>query len=391
MSNRGMFLLKSLAESNGLQTGPFGSQLKAEEYIEDGVPVVMPKDIYAGKISEKGIARVSEEKAKRLSRHRLQLGDIVFPRRGDLGRIAVVNKENLGWLCGSGCLRARLKNIVNVNYIHQYLRLPSVEKWLETNALGQTLLNLNTEIIGNLPIFIVPIGEQIKIASLLFYWDQAIEKTERLIAAKEKQYLWLLSNIISSSRYQCEHIRDFTSEISKRNNGKAIERVLSVTNDRGFVLPEEQFERSVASSDLSNYKIVSRGQYAYNPSRINVGSIARLDGWETGVLSPMYTVFELNEQKVNSDYFLHWLESHEAKERVRKSAQGSVRETVSFLDFGAISIPLPKIEKQNEIVSILNTAQKEIDLLKNQLDAYRRQKRGLMQKLLTGQWRVKIN
>ena len=103
----------------------------------------------------------------------------------------------------------------------------------------------------------------------------------------------------------------------------------------------------------------------------------------------MYVVFELNEKKVNSDFFLHWLESHEAKAHIRNSAQGSVRETVSFTDLGAISFPLPSLNKQNTIAAILKTARQEIDLLKRQLEAYRQQKRGLMQKLLTGQWRVK--
>ncbi|MEI7671087.1 MAG: restriction endonuclease subunit S, partial [Deltaproteobacteria bacterium] len=151
-----------------------------------------------------------------------------------------------------------------------------------------------------------------------------------------------------------------------------------------------QFARRVSSSDLSNYKVVTGGQYAYNHSRINVGSIARLDAWETGVLSPMYVVFKINEQYADSDFFLHWLESHEAKERICKSSQGSVRETVSFTDFGAIPFPLPSLEQQHNIAITLKTVREEIDLLKKQLDAYRKQKRGLMQKLLTGQWRVKI-
>jgi len=170
-----------------------------------------------------------------------------------------------------------------------------------------------------------------------------------------------------------------------------ISHVLSVTNHSGFVLPEDQFERRVASSDLSNYKIVRRGQYAYNPSRINVGSIARLDDWGIGVLSPMYVVFELDEKRVNSDFFLHWLSSHEARQRIKKSAQGSVRETVSFSDFATIPFPLPLQEEQQAIAKMLNTAQREIILLKDLADAYRQQKRGLMQKLLTGRWRVTVN
>jgi len=383
-----MVALDSLTVLKGLQTGPFGSQLKANEYTDTGIPVVMPKDISNGEIITNEIARVPEAKARKLLKHRIVPGDILFPRRGDLGRIGVAKKENEGWLCGTGCLRARLKDEVDTNYIHQYVQLTSVKKWLERNALGQTMLNLNTEIISNLPIYLASLPEQTAIADLLSTWDTAIEKTEKLIAAKEKRFSGLLSRLISNKQRPRGHIRDFAVEVSRRNRDGAIDHVLSVTNRNGFVLPENQFERRVASSDLSNYKIVSKGQYAYNPSRINVGSIARLDDWDAGVLSPMYVVFGLDEKKANSDFFLHWLESHEAKQRIRKSAQGSVRETVSFSDFGAIPFPIPPLKEQQAIAETLNTIRQETELLRNLADTYRQQKRGLMQKLLTGLWRV---
>ncbi len=222
-------------------------------------------------------------------------------------------------------------------------------------------------------------------------WDLAIEKLDKLAAAKENYYKYLLATRVNDSSFPHGHIRDFTAEVSTRNRSTQCERVLSVTNTNGFVLPEDQFERRVASADLSNYKIVVRGQYAYNPSRINVGSIARLDNWDDGVLSPMYVVFKLDEKKVNSDFFLHWLSSHEARERIKRSAQGSVRETVSFADLGAIPFPLPDMDTQTSVAEALNAAKKEIDLLKQLAGAYRKQKRGLMQKLLTGEWHIKSN
>jgi type I restriction enzyme S subunit len=104
----------------------------------------------------------------------------------------------------------------------------------------------------------------------------------------------------------------------------------------------------------------------------------------------MYVVFGLDEAKVDSDYFLHWLDSHEARERIKKSAQGSVRETVSFSEFASLSIPLPGIAKQTAIARYLNALREEIALLGQSVDAIKQQKRGLMQKLLTGQWRVKV-
>ena len=376
--------LSSIVIEKGLQTGPFGSQLKANEYTSEGIPIVMPKDIEAGRVSTKGIARTSAQKAQKLKKHFIKPGDILFPRRGDLGRIAVASKENEGWICGTGCLRARIKENISFSYIHQFLILPHVLRWLETNALGQTMLNLNTEIIGELPIYLPSLAEQKQIAFALEQWDTAIEKTEALINAKERQFGWLVARLINKSDHKKKLLSDFIEEVSMRNRGNEIDRVLSVTNHSGFVLPEDQFERRVASANVSNYKIVKQGQYAYNPSRINVGSIARLDDWDEGILSPMYTVFKLNYKMADSDYFLHWLSASEAKQRIKKSAQGSVRETVSFGDLGAIPICLPELSVQQNIANTLNTAKEEIKLLKKLSRKYRTQKRGLMQKLLTG-------
>ncbi|AGP79742.1 restriction modification system DNA specificity domain-containing protein [Alteromonas mediterranea 615] len=253
---------------------------------------------------------------------------------------------------------------------------------------GASRYKLNKDTLSKLPILVPPLNEQLEIYKLFTTWDNAIEKTEALITAKEKQFEWLTSNLINRAGHKRTAASGLMTEVSRRNKSSTIERVLSVTNHSGFVLPEEQFERRVASANVSNYKVVEQGQYAYNPSRINVGSIARLDDWENGILSPMYVVFKLDTKKVCSDYFLHWVNSSEARQRIKNSAQGSVRETVSFKDLGAIDIPLPAMDVQKDVTYKLNLAQKEISLLKNTLEQYRSQKRGLMQKLLTGEWQV---
>lgn len=311
-------------------------------------------------------------------------GTLLITIAANIGDVAEVG---FGFACTDSLVAIQPKKGINKNWLKFFLQ--TQKKYFESRATQNAQANINLQIIRPLPVPLPPEDEQIAIAALLSTWNATIEKKERLIEAKEKLFSWLLGRLISSDKYPRGHVRDFTVEVSKRNSSGSIDRVLSVTNNRGFVLPEDQFERRVASSDLSNYKIVTEGQYAYNPSRINVGSIARLDDWDKGVLSPMYVVFKVNEKKVNSDFFLHWLSSHEAKERIRRSAQGSVRETVSFADLGAIPFPLPSLEQQQQIAETLNTARQEIDLLKKQAEAYRKQMRGLMQKLLTGQWRVK--
>lgn len=284
--------------------------------------------------------------------------------------------------------RIRPKKGINKRWL--YYALLEITSEIERKAHGfkTSLVHVRKADITRAPISLPGEHEQEAMANCLGCWDIAIRTAEQLIAAKERQYSHQLSHLISLRQHPHSHVGTVAEEVSARNRGGNEARVLSVTNSRGFVLPEDQFERRVASTDLSNYKVVQRGQYAYNPSRINVGSIARLDGWDYGVLSPMYVVFRLDEAEVDSDYFLHWLSSHEARQRIKNSAQGSVRETVSFSEFAAITIPRPDIHCQIAISRYLNALRHEIDLLRQSAATLTTQKRGLMQKLLTGRWRL---
>jgi type I restriction enzyme S subunit len=252
------------------------------------------------------------------------------------------------------------------------------------------MVKINKTVVEKIPVVYPPLPEQKAIADLLSTWDEAIEKFENLIGAKKKFYAAQLSKRVLCKYPERIKLKTFLKEVSKRNRDLSITQVLSVTNSKGFVKPEDQFEKQVASDNLSNYKIVSNGYYAYNPSRINVGSIARLDGWDFGVLSPMYTVFEIiKPSELNTDLFLHWLNSHEAKQRIKLSAQGSVRETVSFDDFCAIGFPKIDFTEQKALAEYFDLISAEINALKALSDKYKTQKRGLMQKMLTGEWRVK--
>lgn len=303
---------------------------------------------------------------------------------------AIIKSEVKNCICSTGFAVVEEKNGLSCNeYIYPNLFSYNIKKQIDSILVGSNYPAINSNDVKNLKILLPPLPEQEAIADILEKWDEAIEKTAKLIEAKTKKFEWLNTRLINKSNYKKIDISRIISEISMRNKEGHIERVLSVTNHSGFVLPEEQFERRVASLNTSNYKIIKKGQYAYNPSRINVGSIARLDKWNDGILSPMYTVFEIDQARINSDYFLHWLSSSEAKQRIKNSAQGSVRETVSFNDFGSILIPFPELQYQERIAKTLNTAKKEIAILEEILAKYKSQKKGLMQNLLTGKIRIK--
>lgn len=318
----------------------------------------------------------------------LREGDLLVVQSGHIGTAAVVPKEAAGSNCHAVIICRFKSEIVDPDYASQYLNSSIGQARLRGLHVGSSLPHINTSELGRFKLPLPPLHEQKRLARLWLAWDTAIQKTEQLIVSKERHYSYELSRLVSRGQHPHVHVGSFAEEVSARNRGGNEARVLSVTNSRGFVLPEDQFERRVASADLSNYKVVRRGQYAYNPSRINVGSIARLDSWDDGVLSPMYVVFRVDEAKIDSDYFLHWLNSHEARQRIKNSAQGSVRETVSFSEFAAITIPLPDGRTQTATARYLNALREEIDLLGQSLTELRKQKRGLMQKLLTGQWRL---
>lgn len=359
-------------------------------YWGGNIPWVKTTHIQNGIVRDSDIDEwITEDGLKNSSAKMIGKGTILMAMYGQgktRGQVAILG---INATINQACAAIQLKDVADRDFVFQQLifRYKYIRVLSNTGSQENLSAGLIKEISFPLPV----LSLQTAIASLLSTWDATIEKTERLIETKGKRYAWLLSRLIFRSKHPRKHIRDFTKEVSKRNCDDSFDIVLSVTNQNGFVLPEEYFARRVASSDLSNYKVVTAGQYAYNPSRINVGSIARLDNWKKGVLSPMYVVFKLNDNKVNTDFFLHWLSSHEAKERIRKSVQGSVRETVSFTDLGAILFPLPLLRDQKQIAETLNTARQEIDLLKKKAEAYRKQKRGMMQKLLTGKWRVKVN
>ena len=170
-----------------IQTGPFGSQLHQSDYSNDGIPVIMPKDLIDGKISLTSISRVSEEHVSRLHRHKISEGDILYSRRGDVGRCAYVKKEESGWLCGTGCLRISInKEKVNSKFLFFYLQLPEVKIWLENNAIGSTMPNLNTKILGSVPLSIPPLYVQQKIAGILSAYDDLIENNQKQIQLLEE-------------------------------------------------------------------------------------------------------------------------------------------------------------------------------------------------------------
>lgn len=291
-------------------------------------------------------------------------------------------------------------------FIEQQLRSSTVRAYFKNCAAGSssTMVKINKSTLEKTPVRVPPLPEQKKIAQILSTWDKAITTTEQLLANSQQQKKALMQQLLTgkkrlldknggrfSGEWKDIRLKSVLREVKTRNKDNSIDRVLSVTNHSGFVLPEDQFSKRVASDDVSNYKVVKKGEYGYNPSRLNVGSFARLDSYEEGLLSPMYVVFSVNEKILNSDYFMNWMSSNEAKQRISGSTQGSVRDSVGFDSLCGFPFKLPPMAEQQKIAAVLSAADQEVTTLQQKLEALKQEKKALMQQLLTGKRRVKID
>lgn len=146
---------------DGIQTGPFGSQLHQSDYTETGVPVVMPKDLKGFRVESEGIARIPEQLADKLGRHRMAVGDTVYGRRGDIGRRAYIGKRQEGFFCGTGCLRIRpIPSRIDPRYLFDALGTPQVAGFIANQAKGSTMPNLSAGALKKVPIPCAPMRLQ---------------------------------------------------------------------------------------------------------------------------------------------------------------------------------------------------------------------------------------
>ncbi len=293
------------------------------------------------------------------------------------------------------------ESTVDAGFIEAKLKSYLVRGYFKRCAAGSssTMVKINKSIIEKTPLLLPPLREQKKIARILSTWDKAIVTVEKLIENSKAQKKALMQQLLTGKRrlpsfsneWKLVRLKQLLIEERARNKDGVVVRVLSVTNHSGFVLPEDQFSKRVASDNVSNYKVIRRGQFGYNPSRINVGSFARLDDYSVGILSPMYVIFSIDESKLNSNYFLAWMSSNEARQRILGSVQGSVRDSVNFNALGSFPFKLPPIDEQIKIAKVLTVTDRETETLQKKWICLKQEKKALMQQLLTGKRRVKVD
>jgi type I restriction enzyme, S subunit len=382
----------------------------AQYYTKEdfGIRAFRSTNVGEGRVNNRDWVYISKDGHKKNIKSELKIGDVLVIRSGAPGTSCVVFEEYAGSNCIDLVFARPKKDIILPEYLCLFTNSDIGKKQIKATQGGLALKHFNVGAYKKLMINVPDLSDQFAITNLLCTWDQIIEKTERLIEAKERRFLRLsncylfggnLLNTKSSKRTRWfsapEHwkivsIGSMSKEINITNNSGESMPVLSCTKYDGLVDSLTYFDKQVFSMDTSNYKVVSKGQFAYATNHIEEGSIGYQSIYSKGLVSPMYTVFKANPS-IDDGYLYKVLKTSTYKHifKVHTSASVDRRGSLRWKEFAKLPVPLPPADEQRKISGDLDVVRTEIDLLKNLLQAYRKQKRGLMQKLLTGQWRVK--
>jgi type I restriction enzyme, S subunit len=322
-------------------------------------------------------------------------GDILFTTEAPLGNVAEFPSKGR-YALAQRIITLRGKNgVLDNRFLKQYLLSSSGQRQVDLRSTGSTAKGIKQSTLRTVPIKRPPLLEQQKIADILGTWDEALEKLDALIAAKARRKQALMQQLLTGYRrlpgfskpWKRVELSDVAEECSIRN-GQKLERtrLYAVTKAEGMVPMRE----NVQGATVNRCQIVERGWFAYNPMRINIGSIARWEGNDPVMVSPDYVVFRTKESLLLSDYLNHIRRGDAWTDFVGTAGNGSVRVRIWFDDLGYFEFPLPPIEEQRAIATVLDEANAELQLLHQQRTALDQQKRGLMQRLLTGKIRVRI-
>ena len=320
-----------------------------------------------------------------LENNSVTYGDVLFQRSSetieDIGRSNVYLDANKMATFGGFVIRGKKKGAYNPLFINYLLQNNSSRKSIIVKGAGAQHYNISQEELEKIKVYFTTMAEQEKIGYFLSLLDKKIELQQRKIEALKIYKKGLIQRMFNNKYNNCMKIEELIFQKSTRNSKNEIKDVYSVSNKDGFILQSEHFkDRMVASENTTNYKIIENDDFAYNPARINVGSIARMKKNKNGIISPMYICFKCNE-KILPEYLEYFFESPKFIYEMNKRLEGSVRMCLSYESMINIPIELPDKKEQEKISNILTTLDKKVYQEEKRYTKLNELKKGLLQKM----------
>jgi len=199
LSNKEGVEIKLLSEIASTKVGPFGSLLHKKDYINGGVPLVNPVHMNDGKVKPDSSFSVNVDMANKLANYRLQKDDIVFARRGEIGRCAIITENEENFLCGTGSLIVRFKEKEKLNskFMLYIFLSPFCRRYLEKSAIGGSMLNINCDIVGKMQVPLPSLSEQQRIVDILDTFEKSIVNLEAQLNERQQQYEYYREHLIN--------------------------------------------------------------------------------------------------------------------------------------------------------------------------------------------------
>jgi len=330
---------------------------------------------------------------------RLHEGDVVFTKDSEtpeeIAEPAYVAEDLNGVVCGYHLAIARSKKDVDGHFLYYAMKETGVCRQFARSANGVTRFGLTLDAFDQIFIPTPPLDEQIRIAEILSTWDETLARLERQIAQKEQ--------LVSSIRERLIHgfhrlggrdvswpmvaLSEVTTQLTERNGDRyGRDLVMGVTKADGIVPMREH----VVAEDISRYLVLPPSSFAYNPMRINIGSIAMSEHKDNVIVSPDYVVFSCKEDQLHPRFLNHLRRTKAWADFMTIAGNGSVRVRIYYASLAEFEFHLPPLDEQRAIVEVLDDAEQEIAALEAERMVLTKQRDALATELLTGRLRVPL-
>ena len=385
--------------------------LKPGEHVSEGIPVIKVKNIIGGRVLEDDLLKTSLQIHNQYKRAEVNQGDLLLTIRGTTGRVAIVPPSLAGANITQDTARIRVSSDDDPMYVFYALQSPSVQQQIDLNTVGQAVKGINIAEVRKLKIFHPDASEQKKIVQILSTWDKAITITEQLLANSQQQKKALMQQLLTGKkrlldkngvRFSGEWKKGKLSEIANIDSGYALKSTDFTDTEKGItIIRMSDFKTggidiSCAAKVIPEITIgldrfkLKTGDFVFGMS----GSLSNY-GWVKEQDLPCFLnqrVGRILAKECAVQLFVTYLYlSDKIQQSILDKAAGAAQLNISSTDLRNTIVNYPSFEEQERIAAVLSSADQEVSTLQQKLDALKQEKKALMQQLLTGKRRVKID
>jgi type I restriction enzyme S subunit len=380
-----------------LKAGPFGSAVTKATYEASGYKVYGQQEVVAKDLNAEAYF-VSEATFRRHKSCSVEPGDILMTMMGTIGRVYRVPQGAPRGIINPRLVRIAFdKSRVLPEFAEAALEQRSLQRLLDRRSHGGTMQGLNLDALASIRLSVPPLPEQRKIAEILRTWDETLEKLTALRAAKQDRFTGLTQQIMGRGGvfpqlWPLKALSAVSTPVRRKSKGDN-HPVMTISAKSGFLMQSDKFARDMAGQSVERYTLLHEGEFAYNKGNSKTapyGCVFRLDR-PTALVPFVYYSFAL-KSGLDPEFYEHLFAAGALNHQLSRLINSGVRNdgllNLYSDDFHSCRVPVPPIDEQRRIAHALTAAKQELGLLEDEIEALTRQKRGLMQKLLTGEWRV---